>query len=414
MSGRRLTEEEKVNWWRFRGVNVPLTCLVLVLACHACGAGSVYSAKGIGLWRLFPSGQGAAMGGAGIALTDHLSINLRNPAARVPAGFTRVVTDASFDFRTTTTSHGSARAHFAQASGFSMLVPVSSRISVSGVLGPVSDVRYAVSTSDSLPGYQYWREVTGQGGLNRGEFALFVKPSRYVYLGVAAQLYFGRIQETWKTTFSSTDFAAANDRFSSHLEGVGGTVGLLVRPDGRWTMGAVLTPATDLEVSTDVRHAFAGADSAVTGTLALPLMWGVGVSYQSPAGLTVAADYYRQHWGSVESSPRARFSYTDVGYAMAGVEYLPSRKLSAPYFKKVAYRAGFRFGHVPVQTASGHAPKEYACTVGCGLPFFSFLGRVDVTYEVVFRGSLAVDPARERVHRVLVSLGGAERWFQRQ
>lgn len=402
-----------MTWLRFRGLVAFAACALVLCAWYPVKAGSVYSSKGVGLWRLFPGGQGAAMGGVGIALTDNLSINLRNPAARFPAGFTRVFTDASIDFGTTTTSLGSAESHYAQASGFSMLVPLGSRMSLSAVLGPVSEVRYAVSASDTLPGYQYWREVTAQGGLNRGELSLFVKPATYLYLGVSAQLYFGRIQETWKTTFSSTDFASANDRFLTHLQGFGTTVGVLVRPTGRWNIGAVLSPGTDLDGATDVRHAFKGADSSFTSTVRLPLMWGVGVSYQWPMGLTVGADYYRQEWGAVGGSSGGRFPYADAAFVMLGAEYVPSRRLTDPYPKKISYRAGVRYGHVPLLTAEGHSPREYAFTVGWGLPFFSFLGRVDVAYEFILRGSLGSDPAEERVQRLLLSLGGAERWFQR-
>ncbi|MDZ7338235.1 MAG: hypothetical protein ONB30_06840 [candidate division KSB1 bacterium] len=403
-----------MSWLRLPCLRALLACAVALSACHAGRAGSVYSSKGIGLWRIYPGSQGAAMGGVGIALTDNLSINLRNPAARFPAGFTRVFTDASFDFSTISTKYGNARLHFAQANSFSMLVPLGSRISLSAILGPASEVRYAVSDTDTLPGYLYWREVTGRGGLSRGELAVFVKPSNYLYLGVSAQLYFGRIQETWKTTFSSTDFTSAHDRFSTHLQGFGGTVGVLARPTSRLALGAVLTPGTDLDAATDIRHAFVGADTSLTRVLHLPVMWGVGASYQWPFGLTLAVDYYRQEWGAVERSPDQRYSCADAAFLMVGVEYVPSRKLSDPYLRKVAYRAGFRYGHVPVLTSGDRRPTEYVFTTGLGFPFFSFLGRVDLTYELILRGSESVDPARERVHRVLIGLGGAERWFQRQ
>jgi len=138
------------------------------------------------------------------------------------------------------------------------------------------------------------------------------------------------------------------------------------------------------------------------------------MSYQLPAGLTVGGDYYRQEWAKVEPMWRGRYAYENSEYLMCGVEYVPSRRLSDPYLKKVAYRAGFRYGRLPLLTSGGGQLKEYVLTVGCGLPFFSFLARVDMAYEFVSRGSLASDPARERSHRLLITVTGAERWFQRQ
>lgn len=386
----------------------------VMLASRGGEAGSLYSSKGIGLWRLCPGAQGAAMGGVGIALLDNLAINLYNPAARYPAGFTRVSTSMAIDLTTTTTAHATATGHFAQASGFAMLVPLGKRISVSAVLRPVSEVRYAASSSDTLPGYQFVREVTGEGGLNQGEFSLFVMPFRSLYVGASANLYFGRIRERWRTNFSSTDFASSDDRFLTHLQGVGGTFGVVVRPTARWNVGAVVSPAVQLNVATDVTHAFRGADSAYQSQTRLPLMWGLGVTYQALAGLSVGGDYYRQQWAGVEPVWEGRYGYANGEFLMLGAEYLPSRKPLDPYFKKVAYRAGARYGRLPLVTGDGNQLKEYALTLGLGMPFFSFLGRLDVAYEWVLRGALPSHPARERTHRLLISLGGAERWFQRQ
>ncbi|MGQ9853900.1 MAG: hypothetical protein ACUVTG_10925, partial [Candidatus Oleimicrobiaceae bacterium] len=177
---------------------------------------------------------------------------------------------------------------------------------------------------------------------------------------------------------------------------------------------AVVSPAVQLNVATDVTHAFRGADSAYQSQTRLPLMWGLGVTYQTPAGLSVGGDYYRQQWAGVEPVWEGRYGYANGEFLMLGAEYLPSRKPLDPYFKKVAYRAGARYGRLPLVTGDGNQLKEYVLTLGLGMPFFSFLGRLDVAYEWVLRGALPSDPARERTHRLLISLGGAERWFQHQ
>ncbi|MBC7185597.1 MAG: hypothetical protein H5U38_01035, partial [Calditrichaeota bacterium] len=324
---------------RYR-MSMPLVSAALVLASQLCEAGSLYSSKGIGLWRIYPSGQGAGMGGVGIAFMDNLTINLCNPAARYPAGFTRVSTDVGFDFSTTTSSSGSASAHYGQASGFAMLIPLGKRATFSATLGPVSVVRYAAAHADTLPGYQFSRQVTGEGGLNQGEFSFFLMPVRYLYLGASAHLYFGRIRETWETTFSSTDFVSSKDRFSSHLEGFGGTFGVVLRPTARWNIGAVVSPPAELKVATDIKHAFRGSDSTLEKETRLPLRWGIGVAYQWPFGLTVGGDYYRQEWKEVVPLWEGRYAYANSSYLMIGSEFVPSRRLTDPYLKKVAYRAG--------------------------------------------------------------------------
>jgi hypothetical protein len=393
---------------------LPAVGATLILASQFCGAGSLYSSKGIGLWRIYPSGQGAGMGGVGIALMDNLTINLCNPAARYPAGVTRVATDVRFDFSTTTSASGSAGGHYGQAGGFAMLIPLGKRATFSAALGPVSDVRYAAAHEDTLPGYQFSRQVTGEGGLNQGEFSFFLMPVRYLYVGASAHLYFGGIRETWETSFSSTDFVSSKDRFSTHLEGFGGTFGVVLRPAARWNIGAVVSPPAELKVATDIKHAFRGSDSTLDKETRLPLRWGIGVTYQWPFGLTVGGDYYRQQWKDVVPIWEARYAYANSAYLMIGSEFVPSRRLTDPYLKKVAYRAGFRYGRLPLLTGDGRQLREYVFTIGCGLPFFSFLGRVDVAYEWAFRGSLPQDPVEERMHRLLISVAGAERWFQRQ
>jgi len=390
-----------------------LLCFALNLS-NGVLAGSFYSSKGIGLWRYYASGQGSGMGGIGIALTDFLAINQLNPATRYPVSITRVSGDFAFAMTDLKTVAGSGSNSQALAAGFRLLVPISRKVTISSSLNQVSTVNFSVTETNNIDGNEYTRKINGEGGLNKLDLAMFYSPFNKLYLGASANFFFGQIRETWKVDYVSSDFINSKNLYATNLKGLNGTVGLVVKPVVKWNIGAIVTTQANLSGKTEKSYSFGVIDTVDNVKKTLPLMWGVGSTYQVNDWLLVGADYLTQNWGSVDKDANTNWEYCDSQYMAAGVEFTPTRRLNAGFFKRLSYRCGFHYNNLNFKDDNGDLIKEYAFAVGIGIPFFVDQGRVDIALEFGKRANLNVNPVEEKIVRILVNVIGGERWFVRR
>ncbi len=391
-------------------------CLFISLTVQisSSDAGSFYSSKGLGIWRYYSSGQGAGMGGLGVALTDNLMINQLNPAARYPVQLTRISGDFSLLLTDSETEIGAASTHQFLAAGFRLLVPLGTSLSFSASLSEVTTVNYKVGDSDSLADSAFDREISGEGGLNNLSVALFFSPWKRLYIGAGINFYFGQIRERWEIDFASSDYTDTVNQYSTNLTGAGGTFGVIVKPILRWNIGAVISTKADLSGTTEVSYSFGIVDSTDSIDKALPLRWGIGTTYRVGSWLQIGADYQRQHWSDQRSAFNTSWQYCDSHFFAAGLEATPSVNLNDGYFRRMSYRVGFHQSTLNFKDGEGDAINEWAISLGIGLPFYGNQGRIDVAFEMGVRGNLADNPVEENITRLIVNVVGGERWFVRR
>ena len=388
--------------------------IITILFVSRTNAGSIYSSKGIGLWRNYVSAQGAGMGGIGISLMDNLNINLVNPAARYPAQLTRISCDFDFIMTNAQADAGSATTDEAMAVGLRILIPITNRISFSTGFHQASAVNYVLTSTGTLNEQSYERNVTGKGGLNKAEVSLFFAPLNFLFLGISGNYYFGRVEETWNVEFASGDFVKIADKFSTHMNGANATAGIIVRPIKNWNVGAIFSTKRNLKSKIEILQSYNTSVNYYEDTFKLPFMWGVGTTYEMNNRFTVGADYQSQSWKNVESTVSTTWKYRNSHYLAMGAQFKPSNKPNDDYFKRVAYRVGFRIQDLQFNDTEGDKIREMVGTVGFSLPFFIGFGRIDVALEYGRRGSLETNPVEETFGRLLVTVVGSERWFQRR
>ena len=360
----------------------------------------------------FTDSRAAGMGGVSIAVLDNLAINAVNPAALIPVGLTRITGSFVYEGMNSKTSAGNAFSRYANANGFRILFPIGRNASFAAGLNPVSLADFTLSSKGTLAGVDYERTLEGKGGLNVASASLFYSFGWRIRAGLSANLHFGRIEETWKTSFSRAEYIDSDDRLTTDVRGVGATGGVIVSLTRQWMVGAVYTPGTKLTTEGQALYTFGKQTDPQTSKLKIPFAWGVGTTYTLWNKLLLGADIAGQRWSTFKVDGKIPPGYRDACRFGGGAQFTATREEFQNYFKRVTYRLGSYYGILPYRDSEGNGVTELFLTLGIGLPFHKNLGRVDVAYEIGRRGS-SNNPVEENIQRLHISVTGGEKWFVR-
>ena len=139
----------------------------------------------------------------------------------------------------------------------------------------------------------------------------------------------------------------------------------------------------------------------------LPMVWGVGASYNWANRLTVGFDYERQYMASALYSGAlgSESGLQDRHRFALGAEY-KHNPLGRKYIERMIWRAGLSVQNEYL--ASIGAPKVTA-TIGIGFPLWTIGSVINTTIEYTHRGSSA--GLEEHALRFTIGASIAENWF---
>lgn len=384
--------------------------ITILFMASICQADSFYSSIGLGMPRYFVSGKAAGMGGAGIAVFDEMAINRANPAALKNYGLTRV--SMEFDLESVDAKHelGKVNSKFGNANGFHFLVPLHRKLSFGIGISLIADSRYSALITGGDDDYFYNRKVDASGGLGRGTVSFSYNPIELLHIGFSAQFNFGKFKEDWETDFVSSQYIDAVDEFSTHMRGVNMRFGMIITPIKDLHLGLVYANKATLNSQTTLRQGSGVEKEWLEQTVILPSVLSAGASYFLNEKFLFAVDYVSQKWSEYESGSDFGDSYRIA----AGLEFTPSREITASYLNKISYRIGAYYTRLHIFGTTGEPMTENFATCGIGFPFHGNRGRIDLSLQVGQRGSLAENPYEEKIVRIVAALSGGERWFVRR
>jgi hypothetical protein len=311
-------------------------------------------------------------------------------------------------------------------SGVMLAVPLISRWGV--VLGagitPLSRVNYDIVTPASQSGYDYSVRYRGSGGLSVGHLGISAMPDSNLFLGVKLNYYFGTIENTINQTFTPAQYTNAEDIRLTRFDGIGGTFGLVFSglrsllglPPGRsLNLGFVVSTASDL-TSAEERYFTYVAPTLTTrdtlfypeGKTKLPLGAGGGIAYAADR-VTLAADLTYQNWNAFSVDGAIPGDLRDSYRFGVGGELIPKKESSAPFFQRLAYRAGF-FYDASYYNVAGEPVNELGLTGGFGIPVVGDT-RLHFAAAYSFRGTTDRGLQKDRILRFTLTLSAGELWF---
>ena len=393
--------------------------LVIFLTCMSIPAegisGSIFSRSGIGLLRYSRSAMTFGMGGVGIASVSRNSLPYLNPAGlsfinltRFEGSFLYEKTDVSF----TNDSGRYTRAHF---NSFQVAFPVKSGYGIGIGLLPYSDVSYSLSRTVAFPEDEATESLTGTGGLEHGIIHFGGKVTSWLAIGAGLDVYFGRIEKTWRVFFEEGSvYENTRDEVSSYMSGVGGHAGLILKISKKINGGAVFYFPANLDLETKTEFRFGEESNTINSKLKLPLSHGYGLNFTPHTRFQAGVDIFFRSWSRIEPEDFLSQKMKNTRRLGLGFSYKPSNDLLAGLFSRMSYRFGFSSSTLPFANNSAEQIQENLFSFGFTLPFNLNISKVDFGFEYGKRGSIDKNLAEETVFRFQVGVTGGEKWFIRR
>lgn len=415
---------------------------VLILSCSvlqmkgqntdALGTYTPYSLFGIGQLDYDGSAYNMSMGGIGIAMRNNGFINYINPAsitARDTLAF-------MFDF-------GANQKNLYHKDNFSksanntfnvqnvvMSFPIYKTSAFMVGIAPLSNVGYKFLSTETdndivadIGDVKYQKYGTGS------IYKLFLGASvmffNRISIGAEGIYYFGNINRHSDVLFNSSPaYNTIYTGWEYKVHGFSGKFGIqYIQPfkknNSELILGGTYRLGTSLNGSIN-KYAFSSSSSATDTVifkgsghgLEIADEFGVGISYGVKYHWTVGFDFIQQNWHNVsfvDYSKDGNFTPATARYYKAGFEYTPNWNDIRYYMKRVSYRGGVYYEQSYV-SLGGHQINTLGITVGATFPIYR---RNSVTVAVNFgqRGSLKVNPVRERFLTFTIGFNLYDTWF---
>ncbi len=389
--------------------------LVLILIVFSseiyAGGGSSYSSSTFGLADYRPNARAIGMGGIILAVPSATSINLYNPATLIGITMTRfegsIFIEAS-QARNGITTANSSTANINQAS---FAIPFGSKLAAALSLSRFARVGYKYHTaSKTFDGFSYVEKFEGQGGIQQLSFTFAAKISAHWTIGASTQYAFGTIARNWRIAWDSEEFSGTDDSREEHVRGLRWVMGGLYEQD-KLHVGGFIALSNRFQNDVTVTGISGDTSYHANRKALFPLEIGLGGTYAIVKEYSVGLDIIYTGWHRINSyDPNQKNRNTlRIG---AGAEKAPAASLSAGFFGKASYRAGFYIQNLYAANASRNFASEYFATFGMGFPFNKGKSTLDVGVEMGFRGSVDANRVQDRILRFTLSVSGGERWFQ--
>ncbi len=410
-----------------------LSALFLLLYCSLSAQTiitSPYSRYGIGDLTANANAWNFSMGGTGIGLRSSYHISFINPASYTAFDSTSFVFEGGviFNYVTLKTDLQSASRMYASVGYLTFGFPVTKWWKTTLGLLPYSNVGYNVSIDDVIPEVgRVTRIYSGSGGINRFMWGNGFKLTKNLSAGINASYLFGSMVRESASTFPDSifylNFREANNITVSGLYfdyGIQYTAKL--KKDVRLTAGVIFGTSTKVNAKTDLLATtyFASNGTEYTkdtlrnepgtrGTITVPLMFGLGFSFEKPDQWLIGADYRWQNWKNYRAFGM-NDSLVNSYCVSAGVEVVPDINNYTNYLKRIRYRLGLRYNSTYLQLRQKHL-NEYAVSLGFGLPIRGMKTGINLSAEFGTRGTTQSNLIKETYFNFVIGFSIYERWF---
>ena len=389
----------------------------------------------IGLGDNFAKGniRSLSMGGVDMAIRSPMYINMKNPAGlsgidtmSFVGSIGLAVNNSSYRTSDMTTEFTSGNVNH-----LAIAFPVTRWWKTAIMLLPYSSMGYKVSDNSTVQnGGRIDFNYQGDGGMDAVNWTNAISITDNLAFGISASYYFGKLEHTRTVNFpDSIYFLNSMVREKIIINGFFFEAGVQYyhHLNDKNTLGfglnygneSVLNSTTDYVAFTylgnelynnsslDTIREWNGAESSIT----LPFSIGAGISWEKKNKILLAADFRYEKWEDFKYMEHNLELTNKLQFAVGG-EFIPvSNNLSA-YWKMVHYRMGFRYETLGMKFADTEL-KEYAVSVGFGLPLRKSKTIVNLGFELGQNGTISNNLIQERYFRVMLGVSIKETWFRK-
>ena len=388
---------------------------------------SPYSYYGIGLTKFKGTAENRSMGGLSV-YSDSIHLNLRNPAGYGKLRRTTYSLGAGHEQNSIESSRESGTVRNTSLDYLALGVPVGKFGFGMGVM-PYTSVGYRIlDIRDEVAS-----RLSGRGGMNRVFLSAGYEIIPSLSFGVEAQYNFGNFQNR-RTLVREDIQLGTQDVSRSNLQGFSYNLGLDFqrRITSNLNLHASATYAPEANLSAENMRNISTVAFTAQGELpvqsrelavpdsefTLPSRYSFGLGLGRVNKWFLGGEYAQT--GASEYISRFNVQnesavYNEAAQYKLGGYFIPQYNSLTSYWKRVVYRAGFRFEETGLNL-NNQAVNEFGITFGLGVPVGPGFSNLNLGFEYGQRGTLDAGLVKEDFFRISlgVSLTEARKWFERR
>lgn len=417
--------------------NKIIGCLLLMTtalnAVAQSGTSSPYSQYGLGILTDPSQGGNRGMNGVGIGLRHGKQINTLNPASYAVVDSMTMLFDMGLSGQLTHFKEGGTRVN-AQNGNFEYAVGAfraTKGVGVSFGLLPLTNVGYDYTSSQTLTEFNTVIPTSykGSGGLHQAFVGAGWQVLPHLSVGANVGYMWGTLTRSVTTTATTTVNAIGkvySATVANYKVDLGAQWEQPLNKQDVLSLGAIVGIGhhlnADAGLTTQVGNGTPTVET-IENALALPMSYGVGLSFNHARSLTVALDGQYQKWGALQfpqENSQGQYVLTDGLLkdrvkVTAGVEWLPNPnqaiQSSSKLYRRIYYRAGLGYA-TPYYNINGQSgPKEISASVGLGIPMFGWMSRSFLNISGQWAHTAAPGLITENIFRLNIGITFNERWF---
>lgn len=408
------------------------------------GTASPYSFYGLGTLNFRGTSENRSMGGLSI-YNDSIHLNLRNPAfytgqnLKLFNGESRPVRFAVGGNSNSTNLKSATSDASVSSTSFdylAMSLPVGKFGVGFGIL-PFTSVGYNLQdlNEDNLLENRY----EGEGGVNKVFVGLAYTVFTKLRVGVDVSYNFGNLDNRAIAFVRDQDGQVlqfqSRQNNTSNISGVNYNFGINYSTKFRekydFTASATFQPESNLtsrnqrSFSTIIFNSVGVSESVVDTIevdlealgldetdLTLPARYSFGAGIGRSQKWFLGAEYSFQETSKF-ANPIVNIQnsvFEDAHRVSVGGYYIPDYNAFSGYFKRVTYRAGFRYETTGLNI-NNQSIDEFGITFGMGLPLANVFSHLNIGFEYGQRGTTSQNLIQESFFGTSLSLSLNDRWF---
>jgi hypothetical protein len=189
------------------------------------------------------------------------------------------------------------------------------------------------------------------------------------------------------------------------------------------TLGGVFATNSKVNARTDMssQSFFLGADgiehirdtivqtTGIHGTVSVPVMAGLGFSFEKTDKWVAGADFRWQNWKNFKAFGLSD-SLVNSFQVNAGAEWSPDINNYYRYFQRIRYRIGFNYNSSYLELR-GKNLAEYGGSIGFGFPLRGLKTLLNIGFQLGTRGTTSANLIQQTYFKFIIGFSIYERWF---
>lgn len=407
----------------FKKIIIAAFLLLSIVSFAQQSTASTYSQYGIGDVRFKGTVENRLMGGVAV-FPDSIHINIQNPASYSNLKLISFTIGSDFNSTKLNSYKGNAKTKRAALDYMALAIPTGKKSGFGLGLIPYSSVGYKIRTVDAVG---IINKFEGSGGLNKVFVGYGYKINSSLSIGADVNYNFGRIittniQKVPNILYGDEEVNVSE--MSGFNVNIGGMFQRKINKKLDFYGSLTYSPESNLKsknerITSSVQYTndFTNiVDQQVVinskNNLKLPSKFAIGAGFGQNKKWLLGTEVTLQQSSSMSNRfsdvTNATFENA-IKYSVGGY-YIPNYNSFSNYFKKITYRAGFRYENTGL-VIKNESIKDYAFTGGFGLPLSGTFSNLNMGVEYGRRGTAKANLVQENYTTIIISLSFNDKWF---